>query len=83
MSHTLSYDSHMCGQYIDHLDEDIEDSKSQKKQIEEAILALICMDPSKVRNSKKSKKDYDEDYEWMNNAQYLLHQWEELRSEWE
>ena len=87
MSWELSYDTYISGVSSNRLESEIEECEDYKKRIENEIFALILMDPSKVRNSRKrSKKDSDydsDDYSYLNNAQYLTKLWEELKEQWE
>ena len=85
MGHELQYETNLCGIHSSELHGVVEENEDFKKRIEDEIFSLILMDPSKVRyQRKKSKKDdFDDDDEWLNNAQYLTKLWRELREQWE
>ena len=84
MGHEISYDATLCGVYGQDLHREIEENEEYKKRVEQEILALIMMDPSKVRQNKRkrAKDEYDED-SYLNNAQYLIQLWNELKEQWE
>ena len=83
MSHEISYETYMCGQYTSDLESTIEELEEYKSNLETQIFALLCMDPSKIRNSRKRKGEDLEDSDYLNNAQYLCNLWSELKEEWE
>lgn len=87
MSYELSYDTCISRVASNELDSEIEENKRYKEQVEMEILALIVSDPAKVRTlakrTKKSDDDEDGQYYWMNNPQYLIKLWEELKEQWE
>lgn len=82
MGQRLYYEGSISDVLSRDIDSEIEDNTQYKERIEHEILALMCMDPSKVRNLNKKESD-EEDYAWMNNAQYLAKRWEELKREYE
>lgn len=81
MGYSITYEARILGVTIDNLDSEIEDNQKYLERIEEEIFALICMEPSKVRNSHK-KGDDGEDMSWMDNSEYLVHKWSELKEQW-
>lgn len=85
MGHELQYETNLCGIYSKDLHRTVVENEEYKKKIEDEIFALILMDPAKVRHQRrKSKKDdYEDDDEWLNNAQYLTKLWGELKEQWE
>lgn len=87
MAWELTYESYFKHIPSNQLDETIEENTEYKRQIENEILGLIMMDPSKVRNKPKSSKNKDafddDDDAWMNNVQYLTRCWKDLKEQWE
>lgn len=84
MGQKLYYETSLLDTMAYDLDSEIEDNKRYLERISAEIFALICMDPSKVRNQCKRSKDEDgDDYDWMNNAEYLSKKWEDLKEQYE
>lgn len=85
MGYELTYQASLRGTTADKLASEIEDNENYLERIEQDIFALICMDPSKVRRDKKKSNGNEEDeeeYAWMNNAQYLAKMWDDLKEQW-
>jgi len=87
MAWELTYEGYFNHISSEQLTETIEENNEYKRRIENEILGLIMMDPSKVRNKKNKSKNKDafddDDDSWMNNVQYLTRCWEDLKEQWE
>lgn len=71
----IRYDNNIRGVGVGQLDYEIDLYSDIKKRTETEIFGLIVSDPSKVRPKEN-------DDESLNNVQYLLGQWEELKEIW-